>query len=101
MSFFERLLGGHRGRGHGGYQGGHQGNGHGGNGHGSGHGQRADGAAPPAGGPLCPDCGANNAAKARFCQQCGTSLQPAACRQCGSTLAAGARFCAQCGGAAG
>ncbi|WP_124338136.1 double zinc ribbon domain-containing protein [Pseudomonas chlororaphis] len=95
MSFLERLLGGHRGRGHGGYQGGHHGDRHD-----SGHGQRTDGAAPPAGGPLCPDCGANNAARARFCQQCGTSLQPAACRQCGSTLAAGARFCAQCGGAA-
>ncbi|KAA5842385.1 zinc-ribbon domain-containing protein [Pseudomonas chlororaphis] len=96
MSFFERLLGGHRGRGHGGSQGGHQGDRHGG-----GHGRHSGGAALPAGGPLCPDCGANNAAKARFCQQCGTSLQPAACRQCGNTLAAGARFCAQCGGAAG
>ncbi|XVO84074.1 hypothetical protein ACQ9ZH_12460 [Pseudomonas chlororaphis] len=66
MSFLERLLGGHRGRGHGGYQGGHHSNGHG-----SGHGQRAGGAVPPAGGPLCPDCGANNAARARFCAQCG------------------------------
>ncbi|AKA24991.1 double zinc ribbon domain-containing protein [Pseudomonas chlororaphis] len=88
MSFFERLLGGHHGRGHGGYQNGHHG-GHPGNGHGR----------RPAG-PSCPDCGANNAAGARFCQQCGTSLHPAACGQCGNPLAAAARFCGQCGGAA-
>ncbi|WP_435889073.1 double zinc ribbon domain-containing protein [Variovorax boronicumulans] len=85
----ERLFGGHGGSRHGG------GGGH----HGSqgGHGYGRDAPPLPPGGSACPACRAVNAAGARFCQQCGTSMLPAACRQCGTALAPGAKFCAQCG----
>ncbi|MHB1248974.1 MAG: zinc-ribbon domain-containing protein [Polaromonas sp.] len=49
------------------------------------------------GGTNCPSCGALNAAGARFCQQCGTSMSPPRCAQCGATMQAGAKFCGQCG----
>ncbi|MBJ2331280.1 MULTISPECIES: double zinc ribbon domain-containing protein [Dickeya] len=45
----------------------------------------------------CPNCRSLNAATARFCQQCGSSLVPAACPQCGTSVQAGAKFCGQCG----
>lgn len=88
MGMLERLFGGHGGARHGG------GGGH----HGSqgGHGYGRD-APPPSGGSACPACRAVNAAGARFCQQCGTSMLPAACRQCDTALVPGAKFCAQCG----
>ncbi|WP_242473005.1 MULTISPECIES: double zinc ribbon domain-containing protein [Rhodoferax] len=38
-----------------------------------------------------------NPIAARFCVQCGGSMQPARCTQCGTTLAAAAKFCGQCG----
>ncbi|MCZ8294480.1 MAG: zinc-ribbon domain-containing protein [Hylemonella sp.] len=49
------------------------------------------------GGVACPSCRTVNSAGAQFCQQCGTSMKPAACTQCGTTLQPGAKFCGQCG----
>ncbi|HOE43864.1 MAG TPA: zinc ribbon domain-containing protein [Rhodoferax sp.] len=48
-------------------------------------------------GASCPSCNALNPNAARFCFQCGGSMQPARCTQCGTTLAVGAKFCSQCG----
>lgn len=88
MGFIRKLLGDHRGGG-----GHHGGNKHGGYGSsGLGYNQGGVGA-----GPSCPKCRAVNGAGAKFCQQCGTALTPAACGQCGTGLQAGAKFCAQCG----
>lgn len=79
-------------------------------GHGYGHGAPSNcesdraagwGSAPAAApGLACPSCRAPNAASARFCQSCGTSLVPKACSQCRAMLAAGAKFCGECGTAA-
>ena len=55
--------------------------------------------APPT--EKCPNCAADNAVGAKFCSSCGTSLAPAACASCGTELAAGAKFCASCGTAVG
>src|SRR5512134_349591 len=44
----------------------------------------------------CPNCGTANAAGARFCQECGTSLD-LGCRNCSAPLGAGAKFCSSCG----
>ena len=55
--------------------------------------------APPT--EKCPNCAADNAVGAKFCSSCGTSLVPAACASCGTELAAGAKFCASCGTAVG
>ncbi len=51
----------------------------------------------------CPACRAQVPAGARFCQQCGATVeaqQQAVCAGCGQPLAADARFCANCGRAA-
>jgi len=45
---------------------------------------------------MCPACSASNAADARFCGQCGTSLAPA-CTRCGADLPPDVRFCPSCG----
>lgn len=47
----------------------------------------------------CPGCG--QSASGKFCAQCGTALDPAACSACQSPLAPQARFCANCGAARG
>jgi class 3 adenylate cyclase/tetratricopeptide (TPR) repeat protein len=44
----------------------------------------------------CPQCGAANAAVARFCMSCGGSLS-ASCPSCGADTPAQARFCIACG----
>ena len=44
----------------------------------------------------CSDCGAVNAAGARFCSQCGVPLARR-CAECGAENAAAARFCNHCG----
>src|SRR5260370_26668610 len=43
----------------------------------------------------CSKCGADNAAQARFCNQCATPLGKP-CSRCGSDNVPDARFCAQC-----
>jgi membrane protease subunit (stomatin/prohibitin family) len=48
-------------------------------------------------GKVCPKCSAQNVAAAKFCNECGTSLQPAACPKCGYVPQAGAKFCIECG----
>jgi membrane protease subunit (stomatin/prohibitin family) len=47
----------------------------------------------------CANCHSPNAAGAKFCASCGTSLAPptVACAECGTENPAGARFCANCG----
>jgi membrane protease subunit (stomatin/prohibitin family) len=56
-------------------------------------------AAPPAQpqGKACAKCGAINVDKAKFCNECGTALKPAACPKCGNTVQPGAKFCIECG----
>jgi membrane protease subunit (stomatin/prohibitin family) len=63
---------------------------------GQGYGPPGGGAAP---GVACPSCQAMNAAGAKFCASCGTSLAPptAACPSCGAENAQGAKFCSSCG----
>jgi hypothetical protein len=46
----------------------------------------------------CTKCGSDNAAEARFCNQCATPLNRA-CPQCAHLNAPGAKFCAQCAAA--
>ena len=45
---------------------------------------------------ICANCGSDNAAGARFCNECGTALT-AGCPTCGATNRPGAKFCAECG----
>jgi ribosomal protein L40E len=45
----------------------------------------------------CHRCQAPNPPNAKFCNQCGTTLEGGTCASCGAALAAGARFCNQCG----
>ncbi len=57
--------------------------------------------APPT--AACPNCQAENPATAKFCSSCGNPMTVAAphCTSCGTELAAGARFCPSCGTAVG
>ena len=48
----------------------------------------------------CTKCGTDNAADARFCNQCATPLNRA-CPKCAHLNAPNAKFCAQCGAALG
>jgi class 3 adenylate cyclase/tetratricopeptide (TPR) repeat protein len=48
---------------------------------------------------ICPRCAQENAALAKFCQECGQALARS-CAACGAPLAEQARFCSQCGHAA-
>jgi membrane protease subunit (stomatin/prohibitin family) len=60
----------------------------------------APGGAPAApAGVVCPKCQTANAAGAKFCASCGTSLAPPTqvCANCEAHNAIGARFCANCG----
>src|SRR5689334_10242908 len=45
---------------------------------------------------ICSKCQTENSASARFCRNCGTSLQ-LACSNCGTAMTAGDRFCSACG----
>jgi membrane protease subunit (stomatin/prohibitin family) len=53
--------------------------------------------APPA--AACPSCQAENPATAKFCASCGTAMAVAAphCTSCGAEMAPGAKFCPECG----
>src|SRR5262249_33756279 len=44
----------------------------------------------------CPKCRHENAAEAKFCEQCAAPLA-GACAKCGSQVSSTAKFCAQCG----
>src|SRR3954452_6601456 len=44
---------------------------------------------------ICPSCGTQNAAGAKFCQECATPLA-INCPNCGTPAAAGAKFCSNC-----
>ena len=46
----------------------------------------------------CPRCQAENAAAARFCEDCGVRLD-LACPSCGAAVTPGKRFCGSCGSA--
>src|SRR5438094_6946061 len=45
---------------------------------------------------LCSNCGAENEADARFCNECGTAMS-SACPSCGTANRPGAKFCRGCG----
>lgn len=45
----------------------------------------------------CPKCGTAVVAGAKFCNECGASLRPAACPKCGNAVQPGAKFCNECG----
>ncbi|MBV8452185.1 MAG: zinc ribbon domain-containing protein, partial [Deltaproteobacteria bacterium] len=45
---------------------------------------------------LCSNCGNENAASSRFCNQCGIPLVTT-CHKCAAENASGAKFCSQCG----
>ncbi len=47
----------------------------------------------------CTSCGAQLAAQAKFCIECGTKVAPAVtkCTGCGSELPGGSKFCSECG----
>ena len=47
----------------------------------------------------CASCGAELAAGARFCPNCGAPVTATTCATCGADVAADARFCAACGAA--
>ncbi|MGC4009321.1 MAG: zinc ribbon domain-containing protein [Pseudomonas sp.] len=87
-------MGGHHGRG--GYYGDRR------HGHASGHAAPDCGPTqPPQTSPpptlACSQCSAPNPLNSRFCQNCGTSLQPEPCQRCRAPMASRARFCAECG----
>lgn len=74
---------------------------------GGGGGSAAPGGSGPAAGGATVTCGAcntPNAAGAKFCSNCGTTLAPpkaAHCTQCGNTIAPNSKFCGNCGTAVG
>src|SRR2546428_1416151 len=45
---------------------------------------------------VCSNCGAENEADARFCNECGTAMS-SACASCGTANRPGAKFCRGCG----
>jgi uncharacterized membrane protein YvbJ len=45
---------------------------------------------------ICPNCGSENEAGRKFCDECGTSFARG-CPACGASNRAGARFCGECG----
>ncbi len=49
-----------------------------------------------AAGRPCPKCGSANATTAKFCSECGASLQQN-CPECGKPVEPGAKFCPECG----
>src|ERR1700682_3986334 len=44
----------------------------------------------------CPKCSTENAAKAKFCAECGAKFDPR-CPSCGAENPPDAKFCTQCG----
>ncbi|MGE0827622.1 MAG: zinc-ribbon domain-containing protein [Candidatus Binatia bacterium] len=44
----------------------------------------------------CSDCGFDNRARAKFCNECGAPLT-LRCSSCGTENQAGAKFCNECG----
>jgi membrane protease subunit (stomatin/prohibitin family) len=55
----------------------------------------AQGAQPQ--GKPCAKCGTSNIPSAKFCNECGSSLQTAGCAKCGHVPQPGAKFCIECG----
>ncbi len=54
--------------------------------------------APAGNAAVCPACGNQNPAGAKFCLSCGGKLaQETRCPACGAALPAGAKFCSECG----
>lgn len=50
-------------------------------------------------GRFCPECGAENGARAKFCCECGKPLAQAkkTCPKCGAEVGKNAKFCGECG----
>ena len=52
----------------------------------------------PAGGKVCPKCGASISARAKFCSECGEKVPAKAfCPECGAEVKKNAKFCSECG----
>ncbi|AMP14543.1 double zinc ribbon domain-containing protein [Collimonas pratensis] len=95
MSFLKNLLNmGHHGSGNNSHQ---QRNKHHGGSQAHGGSRQNDWGNVPGNPNNCASCNFGNAAGARFCQQCGNTLQPKNCGACGVAKIAGAKFCANCG----
>ncbi len=45
----------------------------------------------------CPVCGTENSSRAKFCNQCGSPLQPITCPACGAANPPTAKYCNECG----
>lgn len=45
----------------------------------------------------CPKCGSLNGENAKFCSNCGTSLDPKVCPKCGKPVPSEGKFCPECG----
>ena len=60
---------------------------------------KTEDASKPAGAErFCPDCGAKNSAKAKFCCECGKKFATGSvCPECGEKVNANSKFCANCG----
>lgn len=92
MSFFEHLLRGWMGDKNSGHHGKRR------NGHHGGYTESNNAYTPPRmQGPVCGQCNASNSPDARFCAQCGMSLQALPCAACNKNIPAGAKFCPACG----
>jgi predicted nucleic acid-binding Zn ribbon protein len=48
-------------------------------------------------GLLCPACGTENEAEAKYCSECGQRLREGQCKFCSAPLKEGAKFCSECG----
>ena len=60
--------------------------------------QQMNNQAPAAGTLTCTNCGTQNPATSKFCNNCGQKLQTQSfCNNCGTQLAPGAKFCGNCG----
>ena len=46
---------------------------------------------------ICPKCGEEIEANAKFCENCGEKLEAKFCSNCGEKLKANAKFCSKCG----
>ncbi len=64
-----------------------------------GGGQQQGGGDSSAQSVACPGCGKPNAPAAKFCAECGESMQivKVPCVKCGAELREGAKFCSECG----
>lgn len=95
MSFIKNLLAGMLTSRHGGYSkhNRYQSRGH----HGQGYYDESPINNTMASSQSCPSCQHENSSQAKFCGQCGKSLNTGNCTACGQKLVPGSKFCGGCG----